>query len=250
MAPESFQYRKAMSDPILNDPAALQNMDILGAHLYGTQVRDFPYPLFKEKGAGKELWMTEVYYPNSEDNSADRWPEALGVAWHIHSAMVEAEFQAYVWWYIPSSVRPHEGGWNESASAATAWRTSPSSSRRGSTEWRHQEPERNEVFVSAYKATRTWSPVIVNRNTLRRSRSVSIPRTTITSFAKYTTLREQEPERGRPGGGRERRVHGDRRRRKRHDAARHRGRPIQRWAPAARPEAVARRVRLAAAALR
>ena len=41
-------------------------------------VSDFPYPLFQQKGAGKELWMTEVYVPNSDNNSADRWPEALG----------------------------------------------------------------------------------------------------------------------------------------------------------------------------
>ena len=32
IAPESFQYRKDMSDPILKDPKALENMDILGAH--------------------------------------------------------------------------------------------------------------------------------------------------------------------------------------------------------------------------
>ena len=61
IAPESFQYLKNLSDPILNDPQALANMDILGTHLYGTQVSQFPYPLFKQKGAGKDLWMTEVY---------------------------------------------------------------------------------------------------------------------------------------------------------------------------------------------
>lgn len=40
--------------------------------------------------------MTEVYYPNSDNNSADRWPEALDVSQHIHNAMVEGDFQAYV----------------------------------------------------------------------------------------------------------------------------------------------------------
>lgn len=106
IAPESFQYLKNISDPILNDPQALRNMDILGTHLYGTQVSQFPYPLFKQKGAGKELWMTEVYYPNSDNNSADRWPEALGVSEHIHHSMVEGDFQTYVWWYIRRSYGP------------------------------------------------------------------------------------------------------------------------------------------------
>lgn len=105
IAPESFQYVKSMSDPILNDATALANVDIIGAHLYGTPYSSFPYPLFQQKGAGKELWMTEVYYPNSTD-SADQWPGALGVAEHIHHAMVDAEFQAYVWWYIRRSYGP------------------------------------------------------------------------------------------------------------------------------------------------
>ena len=105
MAPESFQYRKDMTDPILNDPEALANTDIIGAHLYGTAVEDFPYPLFEEKGAGKELWMTEVYVPNSS-SSANLWPEALEVAEHIHHAMVDGQFQAYVWWYIRRSYSP------------------------------------------------------------------------------------------------------------------------------------------------
>jgi glucuronoarabinoxylan endo-1,4-beta-xylanase len=105
IAPESFQYLKNISDPILNDPTALANMDILGAHLYGTQFSNFSYPLFKQKGAGKELWMTEVYLPNSTD-SADTWPQALDVGEHIHRAMVDAEFQAYIWWYIRRSYGP------------------------------------------------------------------------------------------------------------------------------------------------
>ncbi|MFI0938658.1 cellulose binding domain-containing protein [Streptomyces sp. NPDC021020] len=105
IAPESFQYVKSMSDPILNDAAALANLDILGAHLYGTSYADFPYPLFQQKGQGRELWMTEVYYPNSTD-SADLWPASLGVAEHMHHALVDAEFQAYVWWYIRRSYGP------------------------------------------------------------------------------------------------------------------------------------------------
>jgi O-glycosyl hydrolase len=99
IAPESFQYVKSVSDPILDDPAALANVDIVGAHLYGTAYEDFPYPRFEDEGEGKELWMTEVYHPNSS-SSANLWPEALKVAEHVHHAMVDAEFQAYVWWYI------------------------------------------------------------------------------------------------------------------------------------------------------
>jgi glucuronoarabinoxylan endo-1,4-beta-xylanase len=69
MAPESFQYRKDMSNPILNDSAALNNLDVLGLHLYGTQLSEFSYPLFQQKAAGKELWMTEHYYDNDNTDN-------------------------------------------------------------------------------------------------------------------------------------------------------------------------------------
>nr|WP_242838522.1 RICIN domain-containing protein [Clostridium bornimense] len=104
IAPESFSYNKSMSDPILKDSKALANMDILGAHLYGTSYNNFAYPLFEEKGNGKELWMTEVYHPNSS-SSADKWPEALEVSYHMNKALTNG-FQTYTWWYIRRSYGP------------------------------------------------------------------------------------------------------------------------------------------------
>lgn len=105
IAPESFSYNKNIMDPILNDSKAMANVDIVGTHLYGTPYSNFAWPLFQQKGAGKQLWMTEVYYPNSDQNSADRWPEALGVSEHIHNAMMN-NLQTYVWWYIRRSYSP------------------------------------------------------------------------------------------------------------------------------------------------
>ncbi|MBU4620725.1 glycoside hydrolase family 30 beta sandwich domain-containing protein [Bacillus sp. GG161] len=163
IAPESFQYLKNISDPILKDPQALRNMDILGAHLYGTQISQLPYPLFKQKGAGKELWMTEVYYPNSDNNSADRWPEALGVSEHIHQSMVEGDFQAYVWWYIRRSYGPmkedgmiSKRGYNM---AHFSKFVRPGYVRIDAT----KSPESN-VFVSAYKGNNQVVIVAINKN--------------------------------------------------------------------------------------
>ncbi|MFP4976934.1 glucuronoxylanase [Paenibacillus sp. CN-4] len=162
IAPESFQYLKNMSDPILNDPQALTNMDILGAHLYGTQVSNFAYPLFKQKGAGKELWMTEVYYPNSDNNSADRWPEALEVSHHIHNAMVEGDFQAYVWWYIRRSYGPMKEDGTISKRGSSMAQFSkfirPGYVRVEAT----KNPE-NGVYVSAYKGGNKVVIVAINK---------------------------------------------------------------------------------------
>ncbi len=172
MAPESFQYIKSMSDPILNDSTALANVDIIGAHLYGTPYSSFPYPLFQQKGAGKELWMTEVYYPNSTD-SADTWPQALDVGEHMHRAMVEAEFQAYVWWYIRRSYGPmREDGQISKRGAIMAQFARfvrPGYVRIDAT----ANPASN-VYVSAYRSGNTVVIVAINKGTSAVSQQFTV----------------------------------------------------------------------------
>ncbi|MFF5247199.1 cellulose binding domain-containing protein [Streptosporangium sp. NPDC000095] len=176
IAPESFQYLKNISDPILNDSTALANMDILGAHLYGTQFSNFPYPLFKQRGAGKELWMTEVYHPNSSD-SADLWPQALDVGEHIHRAMVDAEFQAYIWWYIRRSYGPmREDGQISKRGAMMAHFARfvrPGYVRVDAT----ANPASN-VYVSAYRGGNSTVIVVVNKNTSAVSQQFTVSNAT------------------------------------------------------------------------
>ena len=164
MSPESFQYLKNMSDPILNDTQALANMDILGAHFYGTSVGNMPYPLFEQKGAGKELWMTEVYVPNSDADSADRFPEALDVAYNMHNGIVEGNFQAYVWWYIRRSYGPmKENGTMSKRGAMMAQYSKfvrPGYVRVDAT----KNPNTN-VYVSAYTGDSKAVIIAINRST-------------------------------------------------------------------------------------
>ncbi len=172
IAPESFQYRTNMSDPILNDPTALANMDILGAHLYGV---DNPgaYSLFKQKGAGKELWMTEVYYPNSEASSADRWPEALKTAEHIHKSLADAEFQTYVWWFIRRQYGPMKEDGTMSKRGAMMSHYSkfvrPLYVRVDAT----KNPATN-VLVSAYKGDNKAVIVAINKGTSASNQTFNI----------------------------------------------------------------------------
>jgi glucuronoarabinoxylan endo-1,4-beta-xylanase len=185
IAPESFQYLKSMSDPILNDPVVLANVDIIGAHLYGTPFANFPYPLFKQKGAGKELWMTEVYYPNSSD-SADLWPQALDVGEHIHRAMVDAEFQAYIWWYIRRSYGPmREDGKISKRGAAMAHFARfvrPGYVRIGAT----ANPATN-VYVSAYRGGGSTVVVAVNKATAAVSQQFTLANGAGSSVASWLT---------------------------------------------------------------
>lgn len=186
IAPESFSYVKNMSDPILNDSAALANMDILGAHLYGTPVSNFPYSLFKQKGAGKELWMTEVYYPNSNANSADSWPEALEVSVHMHNAMVEAEFQTYVWWYIRRNYGPMK---EDGTISKRGYNMAHFSKfvRPGYVRVDATKSPGSNLYVSAYKGGGKAVIVAINKNTSNVSQKFTIQNGNVGSIASWTT---------------------------------------------------------------
>jgi glucuronoarabinoxylan endo-1,4-beta-xylanase len=187
IAPESFQYRKNISDPILNDSVALANVDIIGAHLYGTSFADFPYPLFKQKGAGKELWMTEVYYPNSSD-SADLWPQALDVGEHIHRAMVDAEFQAYIWWYIRRGYGPmREDGRISKRGACMAHFAR--FVRPGYVRVEATANPASNVYVSAYLggSTSTVVVVAVNKGTSAVSQQFTLRNSTTSVVSSWLT---------------------------------------------------------------
>jgi glucuronoarabinoxylan endo-1,4-beta-xylanase len=93
MAPESFQYRKNMSDPILMDSAATANTDMIAGHIYGGG--NTQYPLAKEKG--KDMWMTEYLIGN--ESSANLWDIAELGGRVLHTSM-EANMNAYIWWYM------------------------------------------------------------------------------------------------------------------------------------------------------
>jgi len=93
---ESFQFRRVFTNPMLNDPEALKNFDIIGGHIYGGGLT--AYPEAAEKG--KEVWMTE-HLMNTQGNYANdlTWKSALVVAKEIHDCMA-ADFNAYIWWYL------------------------------------------------------------------------------------------------------------------------------------------------------
>ena len=204
MTPESFQYLKNVYDPILNDAAALANVDIFGTHLYGTQYSNFPYPLFVQKGAGKELWMTEVYTDSKYDGNI--WNDmyindsrhAIKVAEHIHYAMTDGNFQAYVFWPLRRYYALiHDGNadnqGNTPAGAGTATKRGycmaqfskwvrPGFVRVDAT----KQPVTN-VFVSAYKKGNEVVIVVVNKTITSKTLTLSIPGTKVTKWERYTT---------------------------------------------------------------
>lgn len=90
IAPESYNFDHSFSDPLLDDPDAAANLDIVGGHLYGSGLE--PYPRAREMG--KEVWMTEHL------DTLTTWQANFETGKEIHDSMAEANFSAYLWWYV------------------------------------------------------------------------------------------------------------------------------------------------------
>ena len=65
IAPEAIHFSANMHEPILNDDAACQRLDIMGGHFYGWNGSS--YPLAQQKG--KEVWMTEFLINERQQNN-------------------------------------------------------------------------------------------------------------------------------------------------------------------------------------
>ncbi len=141
IAPESFQFRRPMSDPLLNDDIAAENLDIIGGHIYGAGLAAYPLAAAK----GKEVWMTEHY-----DNQATDWPGALSTAKEIHDCLATANFSAYIWWYARRFYGPLG---EDDAITKRGWAMAQFSKfiRPGSSRVTATGNPATGVYVSAYK---------------------------------------------------------------------------------------------------
>ncbi len=104
---ESLRFNRDYTDPSLNDPEALANVDYVGGHLYDAENSGnfAPYPLAEEKNIPR--WMTEWNYHEADgdgeaiwggDNEAV-WDETLDVVLaSVHKSM-DVNWSAYVWWW-------------------------------------------------------------------------------------------------------------------------------------------------------
>jgi glucuronoarabinoxylan endo-1,4-beta-xylanase len=189
MAPESFQFRRVMSDPILNDSAACANTDIICGHIYGGGLAS--YPLAEAKG--KEVWMTE--HLSGENNSGNDWDWSLAVATEMNSVM-KAGMSAYVWWYIVRYYGPISDGTNDSGSKGEVTKKGyvmsqfsrfirPGDYRVNS----GVAPIEMNVSITAYKDVLTSKAVIIAVNTSTHSENVvfKMQNSTMSTFTTYTT---------------------------------------------------------------
>lgn len=175
IAPESFQFRHSMSDPVLNDAAAAANIDLVGGHIYGGGLA--PYPLAAAKG--KEVWMTEHL-----DLSTD-WAGALATAKEIHDCLSTANFNAYIWWYL----RRYYGPLGEdSIVTKRGWAMAQFSKfiRPGYVRIDATANPAAGVYVSAYKREQLVV-VAINQNPSPVTQAFSLANATVKSVSPWTT---------------------------------------------------------------
>lgn len=183
MSPESFQYApenaswvpdggKKFYRKILNNSKAMENCDVFGTHFYGTQRSWMDFP--ELENSGKEIWMTEVYVPNSDKDSANRYPEALQVSENIHNAMVVGNMSAYTWWYI----RRNYGLMTEDGKISKRGYCMAQYSkyvRPGDVRIDATERPANNVYVSAYKGDDNQVTIVaINEGTEVYSQEFSV----------------------------------------------------------------------------
>lgn len=176
IVPESFKFDHAMSDPILNDPIACENVSIIGGHLYGDNIEKY-YPLALRKG--KEVWMTEYIV------SCDAMPWAFEVATGINDCM-NAGMSAYLLWYIRRSYGPidemgniSKGGYFMSQYARFV---RPGYYRVSAT----ANPQAN-VSVTAFKDGSDIVVVALNTGSVSLNQTFVLQSGTASSFTPYVT---------------------------------------------------------------
>jgi glucuronoarabinoxylan endo-1,4-beta-xylanase len=87
---ESFHFDKTFTDQILNDSAARTNVDIIGGHIYGSGLSDYPLA----RNFGKEVWMTE--HLNTDTSITG----VIQTASEMVDCMAVGNYNAYLWWWL------------------------------------------------------------------------------------------------------------------------------------------------------
>lgn len=103
MLPESFYFKSTMSDPALNDSAAVNNIAIIAGHIYGAA----PSYYTNAKSLGKDVWMTEHFLAPVSNGPTTSIADAIAAATEIHNSMTVAQYNAYVWWEGPNTSVPN-----------------------------------------------------------------------------------------------------------------------------------------------
>lgn len=180
MAPESFQFRRSFTDPILNNQKAAANLEIVGGHIYGGGLID--YPLAREKG--KEVWMTE-HLLGSGDGDVNNWDLAMTVGKEINDCM-KANFNAYVWWFIRRfyGLITDDGNITDKGYVISQYSKFV---RPGAIRVDAIVTSSSLIDVTAYKTDTSFVMVVVNRNSTSNNLNFDIKNGNVDKLTQFTS---------------------------------------------------------------
>ena len=179
---ESFNFKKSYTDPILNDAQARGNVDIIGGHIYGSGLSDYPLA----RNNGKEVWMTE--HLNTDTSITG----IIQTAKEMVDSMAIGNYNAYIWWFLKRFYGPIDDNGNRTkrgcVMAQFARWIRPGYVRVGAT----YNPSAN-VFVCAFKSGSAVRIVAVNTGTSSVSQQFTITGGTVPStFQRYRTSSNED----------------------------------------------------------
>jgi glucuronoarabinoxylan endo-1,4-beta-xylanase len=186
--PESESFITSLSDPALNDSAAVGNISIVGGHLYGAS----PFYYTNAKNKGKDVWMTEHLLVPA-NNSSPVMADAISLAEEIHNSMTVADYNAYVYWQGPSyptNKSPQEHLIDASANPTYYGLAMTQFSRfvrPGYLRYNATATPVTGVYLSAYSGNGHQVIVAINSTSSAVTLPIQIVNQTVTSMTPYQT---------------------------------------------------------------
>jgi glucuronoarabinoxylan endo-1,4-beta-xylanase len=175
LMPETSNYDKSYSDPVLNDSTAASHITHIGLHLYGAPASTYTLAIQKQK----KVWMTEHMFD----------PEDIGTMMTMAKEIMDcmnSQMNGYVWWYlrVPNCNLITSSGTltNKGYVMGQFSKYVRPGSYRASAPY---QPQTN-VNVQAYAGTNNVI-IVLNRDTSAKTQNFTITSGTFTNAHKYTT---------------------------------------------------------------
>jgi glucuronoarabinoxylan endo-1,4-beta-xylanase len=185
MAPELVNNNQTYINTILNDNAAVANLDILGTHIYGGGIIDNP----TARSLNKEIWMTEHLDTNIH------YTANLNTAVEIHDCLTKANFNAYIWWYGKRFYGPigQDGMVTKRGYVISHFSRfiKPGAIRLGTS-----VNTRDDVLISAYKSGTKKIIIAINTGLNNVNQKITVQDAALTQAVSYTTTSSKNAEPG------------------------------------------------------
>jgi glucuronoarabinoxylan endo-1,4-beta-xylanase len=182
--PESFIFNSAMSDLALDDPNAVNNISIIGGHLYGSS----PYYYTNAENKGKDVWMTEHFLTPAGAQPAIA--DGLALAEEIHNSMTVGQYNAYVYWWMDNTSTNNTGLIDTNSNPTYYGYALAQFARFVRPGYLRVNVTANPaagVYVSAYSGSGHAVIVAINSNTSSTSVQFTIQNKTATTLTPYQT---------------------------------------------------------------